>query len=80
MPQEYGYSLIRCGQFGLEWFQGFNMRGEPMYCDSAKDAQIWESRLHAESQALLLGCQRKAVRVSLWPQQAREILGEALSK
>lgn len=84
----YGYSIGRCGQFGWEWFAGLHAgTGEPLFTEQITEAQIWENRLHAEAQALLLVSslvpnmvQRKAVRVPLSHKIFRDALGEALSK
>lgn len=63
-----GFVVIRCLKQSPEYFAGLHVStGKPIWSDDVTKAEIWENRLHAESQALLLirfgevGTQKKAV-------------------
>ena len=73
------FIIIKCLKSNPEYFVGLDaVSAKPKWSDKVEDAQLWESRLHAESQALLLirhgelGVQQKPVSV------LTAVLGEAL--
>jgi len=73
------FLIVKCLKASPEYFAGLDaVSGKPQWSEKIEGAQLWESRLHAESQALLLirhgelGVQRKAVHVFT------AVLGEVL--
>ena len=79
MSKTGSFIIVKCLKYAPEYFVGLDVvSGAPRWSDKVQDAQLWESRLHAESQALLLirngevGVQKKAMHVFT------AVLGEAL--
>lgn len=73
------FVIVKCLKPAPEYFAGLEAStGKPRWSESVADAELWDSRLHAESQALLLirhgelGVQRQPVHVFT------AVLGEAL--
>jgi hypothetical protein len=73
------FVIVKCLKSAPEYFSGLDVAsGAPRWSDKVECAQLWDSRLHAQAQALLLirhgevGVQRKAVNV------LTAVLGEAL--
>lgn len=74
------YLIVKCLKDAPEYFEGLHVvSGKPIWTSDIGRANLWESRLHAESQAMLLiqhgelGVQQKPVHVFT------AVLGEALS-